>query len=953
MSTNLPRFDRWDHLPPIKPIPVGMRNNFPLLGLKKSEDGDGISIDFGPAIIICLGETGNYATGQWLNQLDKYAESSLYKLRVLSLSHIPQEELPETQIRSREIVLIPESDSPVKQDLYNQRISALSAFQEASNYRKVREWLKHCLLDLQRNIQVYIVGSAQEPEISLVGPILQLIRTTPDFVGSYLNVIVALSMQSLDVTRSFSHDESYAALREIGRLTFSGWHKFPDLPYQKNQIFRNALIDHLFLLDDSCFHDSKNADFRRDLGQSLSELLYIFNHPSSRSLWENLINDASISGRCREKFHQPVAHALGIKTFFLPNNEIHDYLSVRLAKAVLFGERKQDSWKQLISKQREPSGEDIGDLLASRWMLSEDVYPHQIFDWLWKIQELKDLMIIPRLTFAHKELFIAKLAIKLSKYLNDSGEDEHLGISIQVLIALQKRLDFILNLGKTLLENNESLSEWEILEDFLVDWKRTILYLKTSIQKWQKILDPGNLGSTETEITQTWGNMKLRTSWKEGSPKKETSEVIDKKISHILSDEQKRLQRRLEENMHGEVRLAVTGNKQNPLGDVEKYYEESVRPELTHNGLPFSSSYEWVRSHLAWWVRVESEQEPEIMLICWPENQQIEWGDIPPAHSRFTHGDGELLCRKLISITSARLNGVANELSDVWFKKRLEEEIPKYISSAEDAFLNYDQNLTSAHEDADGRRYYVIGSDRNLTGKLLEKVFPHQIASQVNELDQGDPARFTALNIRLNIPFDAVNLLQTWKINYHPSELLHWHFQERISTRYEKLANQYFGEKILFPPDFRMWMTDEKLVTLFFQCVFSGLIELKKSEIEHTPFWVVKALDGFPVLHLASKGDGLLNAFQAFMVELPNAKDVDLNPTNHFHSLQKKKFLGELHRRARKVRNSTEFQNMQELVKKDLMADWKSRGERDILARAFSYVMEIELQEPVWEGWWD
>jgi hypothetical protein len=168
---------------------------------------------------------------------------------------------------------------------------------------------------------------------------------------------------------------------------------------------------------------------------------------------------------------------------------------------------------------------------------------------------------------------------------------------------------------------------------------------------------------------------------------------------------------------------------------------------------------------------------------------------------------------------------------------------------------------------------------------------------------------------------------------------------------YEDLIARSLGEKIVLSPDFILALTDGQLVTLFCQALFCKLIRVENSDERHSPFWQVQALQKFAPLELASvSATGLFDAFRAFTLELPNDLNVELNPTRHFHGGRRSEFLASLQNEIHSIRRGEKFKSLQVEFKNGVLAEWKSRS--DLLSRSFAALLQVELEEPVWEGWY-
>jgi hypothetical protein len=214
----------------------------------------------------------------------------------------------------------------------------------------------------------------------------------------------------------------------------------------------------------------------------------------------------------------------------------------------------------------------------------------------------------------------------------------------------------------------------------------------------------------------------------------------------------------------------------------------------------------------------------------------------------------------------------------------------------------------------------------------------------------------------MNIPFDAALKLQEFKQRYRQSapEMLHLYPQERASAAYEKQLWKLHRDDIFLPPEISILLAEPVSVSLFWQSLFSGLIEKSRNELTGETWWQVSALPSasssedppeFQALPLApTQRNGLLLALRRFALELPNAADVTHNPQNHFHPERRDRYIGLLAEEARGRLFTPQAAQTREALKPEFQA-WKQQASRDLLANAFYAILECELEEPLWLKW--
>jgi hypothetical protein len=957
-------FTDWGPPPHIIPVPVNGYGTISLQSLADSYTESEAS--YGPSMVIGLGDSGIRVLEQWLAQVAEVSPSSLALFRVLAISTHPLNVKRPYGIELRQLVL--EKGSVIKGgNTQNRRFAVFSQFRDATTFRQFHEWAQGSLLSLPHGIQAFILASAEEPEISLVGPVLQVLRLLPGDTNPYLNVTVLLALYANQANKGISSGESYSALREIGRFTFGGLHKMPEMPGMKGTVVRSALIDHLLLFDEERYGREvgfSTTELKKNPSQAISESLFAFCHPSARPFWENLLTDAGTSGKYRHEAHEPVADSVGIRTIYVPLSEIQDYLAIRLARAVIFGEAEQDVRYQFTSPTGIPVANDNrAELFARSWLIDKGPNTHPIFEWIWTIQRPQDLRSLPDFSYDFKELYGAKVSHAILRFLSDPGELDGLPTASLVVKKQEERFSMLLDWAQQLRLDTEEILNRQRLIDMLAKWKMTANVLGKSLSNWQHVLSRSAIISAPEEKETSWpenressawnSDINLQSDWSDFKVNNEggSSAIHHETLPAFLNYAQTEAKNKLLASARDRIRMSFTEDAQDLLREVDLYYSDTVRPELSHYGLNISPTYKSMRERLAWWIKLEPSREPELLLVCWPGNMGVEAGAPPPVSACFSCFDIEKLANALMDLAVICLHGIKDDLTGVWFRNRIKRVAPELQQSSEEVFLNYDPNFSNSSSNPERRRYYLVAHNKSLTGEFRKVVFPNRMPFELNELEGGDPARFTSIAIRTGIPFSSINRLREWYASYNHLERYHLFPQEQLAAKYEALALRKLGLKALFPPDLTLLLADGQLVTLFCQALICRMISLQSDETGQLRHWALQPVGDFAPLPLTDNpSEGLIDAFRRFTLELPNDPHSQYNPHNHFHSNQRKVFLKSLRIEAEEIRRK-DFKKLQDDFNQGILAEWKARGEHDALAHAFSIILELELGEPVWSGW--
>ena len=910
-------FERWERPPQVCEIPAGKE---PLSALPAGRQA--ISAAFGPSLMIGLGAAGRAALEQWLKQTSHYEAESFRRARLLVIS---QESLPP----------LPSSEARIYYlsfgDVAAQGKNSLDAFMQAVNLRRFNDWMRANMLDL-RDFQILIIGSVAEPEIQTLGALLQLLRSfLAENSVAFLNIVGLLSLSPVEKQKSLSPGERYAALRETGRFTFNGTHKLAKIPHANLTAVSSALLDHLFLFDESAFQ--KHGKLENGIAQALGEILFFLCHPSSRVFWEALKNNPA--GELRKRHYQPFINAVGVKTFFLPLLEMQNYLAARLARAVLFGERAQDAAERFVSNA--PLGnEDLrfAESLARRWLNERGPGYHPVFEWVLTAQETT--RTFPNLDADYHDLYAYKIAHALLKFLNETNQEGKLRLAELAFDAHVQIFDKLLSLAQNASADNFCYT--------IRIWKKAAEALRHALQQWQKTF----LFESSPDVSENARPAGLQSTWKI-KPSDLSALQDELAVNDFLLRRLKEAENALKNISGGQALFPLTHNGYSSLTETEKYYEENVRPELLHLGLPASPAFRTVRKRLEWWVRLIPSRDPELMVVCWDASASVEPQSQPPYEMCFFHEDKQKLAEAVFAISSTQFSKY-DELTGDWYLSRLKESSDRIAGRADEVFLAYDEDESAKFGGA-LRRYYIAAKTKTFITPFIGKLLPLQPEDNVQEIDNYDPTRFSVLTTCYGLPFSALRALQNWYEDYSHAPYFHTYPPEKNAAMYEDRYFRLFGTRVFFPPVFVIALADAQMVTLFCQALICKLIYLQENGLGNPPIWQISAAGDFPSLPLTEDDspDSLFYAFRKFTLELPNDPNVNLNPHNHFHPNRRAAFLETLFRKAQMIRKGEEFKRLKSEFRNGVLAEWAKR--KDPLALAFLAVLQVELEEPVWETW--
>jgi hypothetical protein len=397
----------------------------------------------------------------------------------------------------------------------------------------------------------------------------------------------------------------------------------------------------------------------------------------------------------------------------------------------------------------------------------------------------------------------------------------------------------------------------------------------------------------------------------------------------------------LTEAAKGRIRRALTADGGNDLTEVEAYYTDTIRPELSRYGLDNSNAFTRVRERLTWWVDFVPGQQPELLLVCLPPN--YPGADDIPVEARFTSREVEKLAEAIHNVACIQAAGCAKDLTQNWFEQRLSHAVG-FLERAALPLLKYEHGR-------DGENLsYLIARDKELSGKYKSFVFQHSGNTVIQkELPGGEATRFTAMTLWQAIPLSSIEVVKSAYAAYRHREKLHLYPQERAATLYEDHIRKQSGLRgIIIPPNLTLMLVEPQLVTLFCQAFFGGLIALKPGVHDHPWDWCLEAIGPFGALPLApgnlSDPKSLAQALREFTLERPNKPGIknEINPAEHFGG-NRAEFLAMLHDAAYQRRS----QRSDKLIAQ--IEDWQCQD--DEFVHAFAALLAAEWKQPMWKDW--
>ena len=590
-------FHHWPPAPSPRPI-ISQKEGLRPVTFKREDD----TISLYPStLIVGLGQTGERV----LALLEEKFAANLTAQKTLPFHAVLLAEEITTKYKSKQIrkqkLKQPDTISRNRRDDNRDRQSSRkklsSLFQEPENYEEYQNWGREKLLglDLQKGVQVFVVGNLAEPIVGIIGDILQILRNLPESLGRNVAIknCVFLSTSSPAASTRLSSEERFSVMREISRFTFSGPHKMSASFGGANDYVDAPLIDFLFVLE-NLPTPSKKIQEQEDIDQIVSENLYALMHPSSREIWEDLQADLQNYGKIRKKSQRAVVHSSGVATLYIPINELKYYLSVRLAQAVIFGERRAISEGLLSSSLKTTFSTDKARTYAHRWLLN-GIFSHPLFSWILDASSPSSFDILPDVSSEFDIAFMTQLSHALHIFLND-GSTNLLDAKriLEWLDAHLAKCESWLSAGKAARSEQAAT-----LHERYTRWHHITQSFIEQIQAWHETFfalgqSSPQISANETADDSNWRNLlagKKNAKLDVDKHKSYHLEGSSSSLRELLKKYRKNAEKALSEATGNSIYRSVMASDGRGLKEIDKYYADTIRPELSQLGNESSVSF--------------------------------------------------------------------------------------------------------------------------------------------------------------------------------------------------------------------------------------------------------------------------------------------------------------------------------------------------------------------------
>lgn len=961
-----------------------------------------------PAIVIGLGSLGESVLRYLLEDLALDPAGPQQNLRLVLITERPVPDLPLGSIEARQFDLEAgalRTQSAASRRQSNVRQSLLERFLHPDVLDPVSSYLRISLSALRTmkgsalEPKMIVVGSFAEAEIALLGHLMHLLSLHSRNSGAGAAKRVAL-LGIGSGNPQLSQEERFAALRELGRLTFPVKHILPSPVSQEQLVSEGALIDFLFLMEANTRNTGHESPTDLELSQILNETLYQLLHPSGIQLWAHLQNYLNNSAAVRSVTHMPVAYGAGIASLYVPVTEIQTYVAARLASAVIFGEKQYEP-EGLIGNRLHPVDYHDTAVEIARNLLLRGRGSHPMLEQLLEIAGPNPFFskALPHEYYLYLPLLPSKVAYGLEDLLND-GHPDPLERAIAGIDWLE---NWLANLTAWCNQTSPPgrYSAHQDWRHVLSAWKDQVNEIRGQLVTWQRALVGKSVATTlsdnpspaDVHVNPTTGNSSLDPNWRavlQKSHAKPDNHILSsdnasaratsdqKSLYQILLDERESAEQRLEMIVAGSIRRPLTALLSDSLDEAKNYYEDTVRPELSQPGLASSRNYSSLRSRLRWWVRISSSGPPRLVLVCVPADDKIDEGArVPPRAAEFSPDEVARLAETLMDLAAVQTQQTAANLTGPWLQERISSRpSADFLKRANQTYLNFDpQEARRLYDRALSPKYYLVG---RVPDEYSRQVFPDAATERVNNLPDGEPTKVSAFKLTTDIPVPAIALFANDDRRRRFDAGFYLYEPERLAAQYESNLNLIRRDPYQMPPDFVCALTDSELVGVFFQSLFSGLLAARQSRgLDGQRHWSIE-LD-FAQLENSLEADkqeddhdqqgqrwqplilsefdhsqgwrSLWIAMRAFTLDKRYHPGLYSKPTSHFHPENFPYFLADLKEKIRQVRridNGVLVDQNRQRIEETYLRPWRSANGKDLLGLAFLDVMELELRRPTW-----
>lgn len=895
---------------------------------------------YSPHILVGVGPTGEDVLRHWQKRISQEQNYDYSKIVMAAISSKPEQQ----EINSKFDGIQHFSLSRIRADHQTTAVSQrelrrkLFVEQCATGVMSFRVFLEACLQDLTHDITVVVVGSPTEEDFGVVPEVLNQIHSLKTFqTGTWKQVIGLFSIaDSVSSEQKVEMGESYAAIREIGRLSFNAYHIFKKPSITDSDFQQIPLIDSIYLIDNSG-GENKPLGPAADLIviNRISEALYVLTHPSSKVIWENQQNLVGETAMTRRRSQKTLVRTIGISTIEYPIAPLSSYYAIRLVMDVLFGEDNDNDNNALIFPQddQEISTAEARSLMES-WMKGGP-NPHPLYGLLLDTEKLSTLPQLPSLHSSIERAFLAELYFGVMTTLNAKDKRNKLKLCSEGLGILKGHLE---KLQKQLGSNNRD--DLRQLNNLFLHWIDVIDNLLTQIYEWQMAVKP----LAVSRASASHGMMQIGASAAQG----------DVHIADILARKLGLAEKQIIDQ--GESQVSFTAVQQDQL---EQLFISYIRPDCFDPTLPPSQAYRELRRRVKWWISLDDNAQPTLVIAFCKSGERV-LGRLPK-EMLYTPTQQLELVDSMVDFTYQMLifqNSEDNQY-ERWFKT-VEEKAVKHLKQGIKPWLEYVPQPT------DKQNNYIIAANPEIGAQYKELAF--RFGPAIDIIPGNEPYRVTCMTIVSDILFSSVSQLQSWKIPHYLNSSSQPHIldPERQARKYEReiRLNQLDGpDGGELSPDVVATLVDPFRVTLFFQLWFSRMISINQNNQRGSYIWAVQ---GFSVdsrkyeeVKITDSSDekvsigSLWQAYQTFVISWMDPKpSLTMSQNSPIHLRNQDQYFRDLHA---SVKSSATWRNNTQRVARQrtslCLDQLLIESKREPLYKSFGLIMEIEFRGPEYYGW--
>jgi len=705
---------------------------------------------------------------------------------------------------------------------------------------------------LGKEPSIFVVSSLSHPlESGMVLDLAQLVRIVAK-PHSLRSVIAFLALQNSfiaddTIDQSEMYQNTFAALRELQRLTFKKAHFFEYNPnFRELIVFTSSTpVDRCFLFDGlgEAMNLLEIKSKEGVLAAMADCLITIIDPGVGDRFWELLRRNGPRLGEVQSRTGECIIGSMGSFVYWLPVEDLRRAVEHRLLLELFFGKDNPDDRVGIVRVKEAREGslelvrrtdfEDPSEAVLSflRGINLRNHHPlaRELADAVKRGSWDKD-QAAESIEF-QKEIFLWSLQEKLTAILNgeDRREDHWLKRSGKLLYAIDflREVETILEKGKRLAEaeaytfQNEDVVKG--LTTFLDVWQRKTREARAEIEAWVEVL-VGKSGAGR------------KPKFRHGIAQGKTPRTL----YQLLKEGWLTSRWVLEEARQVKVRRTLLDEKLE-----EPFYHRYIGVKEKDR----------VAVRIGWLWELQDDQLRLKLLVLPPgfRGEVDDFKGLTRGAQQIVEIKDSLLC--LAESFSRSICDAAITKDQIHIRDLIQGSYP---------LISYNETLASEIVPAKSYRL-LISRDRTLCREIAEQL-KTALNADVDWCTIDDPSKCAILGIRDLVPLNTLDAYQEAKAGYYPVRISHVFPAEQTAVEFERRLRGIGEPRRTLHPLFVRLLEKKELAEMFGRCCIYGLVRWKIEE-DGKRFIITEIQP--PLDQILERGVSLWNAMEAFTFDMP------------------------------------------------------------------------------------